>query len=209
MLVSALTLLAFLAPDYAYAQTFPCPNGPGPGEYQVGVTGGSHGVAAVPICASSESAEPEVDIPPPPPMASVWVNSHIAVAWHAHSPEVWATWGQRDSAKAEAIVLEACNATMGGGCGIAQSGYNGTIAIARDNEGKLRSTWGEDEKDAKANMKTYCDEQKITCKVFNIFKADAWREPAYFGELERQIADNTGVYQEYRFPKTSRIAAPK
>lgn len=30
--------------------SYPCPAGPGPGEQQVGVGGGSHGVAAVPLC---------------------------------------------------------------------------------------------------------------------------------------------------------------
>lgn len=29
---------------------YPCPAGPGPGEQQVGVGGGSHGIAAVPLC---------------------------------------------------------------------------------------------------------------------------------------------------------------
>jgi len=29
---------------------YPCPGGPGPGEQQIGVAGGSHGVAAVPLC---------------------------------------------------------------------------------------------------------------------------------------------------------------
>lgn len=29
---------------------YPCPGGPGPGEQQIGVGGGSHGVAAVPLC---------------------------------------------------------------------------------------------------------------------------------------------------------------
>lgn len=29
---------------------YPCPGGPGPGEQQIGVGGGSHGIAAVPLC---------------------------------------------------------------------------------------------------------------------------------------------------------------
>lgn len=29
---------------------YPCPSGPGPGEQQIGVAGGSHGIAAVPLC---------------------------------------------------------------------------------------------------------------------------------------------------------------
>lgn len=30
--------------------SYPCPAGPGPGEQQIGVGGGSHGIAAVPLC---------------------------------------------------------------------------------------------------------------------------------------------------------------
>ncbi len=33
--------------------SYPCPSGPGPGEQQIGVGGGSHGVAAVPLCAET------------------------------------------------------------------------------------------------------------------------------------------------------------
>lgn len=33
--------------------SYPCPAGPGPGEQQIGITGGSHGIAAIPVCAES------------------------------------------------------------------------------------------------------------------------------------------------------------
>lgn len=33
--------------------SYPCPGGPGPGEQQIGVGGGSHGIAAVPLCVQS------------------------------------------------------------------------------------------------------------------------------------------------------------
>lgn len=62
--VSALGALAvaFLvgAPE-ASAQTYPCPNGPAPGDYQVGTTGGSHGVALIPICAYGDSGYDDED----------------------------------------------------------------------------------------------------------------------------------------------------
>ncbi len=32
---------------------YPCPSGPGPGEQQIGVGGGSHGIAAVPLCVAT------------------------------------------------------------------------------------------------------------------------------------------------------------
>jgi hypothetical protein len=35
---------------------YPCPAGPGPGEQQIGVAGGSHGIAAVPVCVQTGGA---------------------------------------------------------------------------------------------------------------------------------------------------------
>ncbi|MCW5580402.1 MAG: hypothetical protein KIS72_03570 [Luteimonas sp.] len=43
-------LLSLAASFGASAQTFVCPNGPGPGQRQVGMTGGSPGLAQVPVC---------------------------------------------------------------------------------------------------------------------------------------------------------------
>jgi hypothetical protein len=63
-------------PITAAAQTFVCPNGPGPGEIQIGTTGGSGGVAVIPICASDGSEN----------------SSEPAHA--EHDPVVWETrWG--------------------------------------------------------------------------------------------------------------------
>ncbi len=49
----ALVAAIYFWPMTADAQTFVCPSGPGPGEIQVGTTGGSGGVAVIPICASN------------------------------------------------------------------------------------------------------------------------------------------------------------
>lgn len=48
LLLAALGLIA--QPALA---NYPCPGGPGPGEQQIGVGGGSHGVAAVPLCVAT------------------------------------------------------------------------------------------------------------------------------------------------------------
>lgn len=192
------------------AQTFLCPNGPGPGENQVGMVGGSHGVGATPLCASdgSESKSETEPAPRSESMPSVWVDSHVAVAWHAKSPSIWATWGQRRAAVAKAIVLDACNATMGGGCTMANAAHNSSIAIGRDDQGLLQA-WGETVSDAKAGLKKVCGEAKTSCKVEHVFTAEPWREPAYFGRIEQQISDETGVHQQYFFPENSRIKPPE
>ena len=49
----ALTFLWTTTSDAAY----PCPNGPGPGENQVGTMGGSGGIAVIPMCDSDGSAD--------------------------------------------------------------------------------------------------------------------------------------------------------
>ena len=43
-----------LIPQPAVAN-YPCPGGPGPGEQQIGVAGGSHGIAAVPLCVETSA----------------------------------------------------------------------------------------------------------------------------------------------------------
>ena len=48
LLLAALGLIA--QPALA---NYPCPGGPGPGEQQIGVGGGTHGVAAVPLCVAT------------------------------------------------------------------------------------------------------------------------------------------------------------
>lgn len=61
VLFVALLLLAL--PGFALADTYPCPNGPAPGDRQIGVTGGSHGIAAIPLCAYGDQGDGEEDAP--------------------------------------------------------------------------------------------------------------------------------------------------
>jgi len=54
---TVLTMFVFQAnPSWA---NYICPNGPGPGEYQVGMTQGGMGVAAVPVCEQQQSQAPQ------------------------------------------------------------------------------------------------------------------------------------------------------
>jgi hypothetical protein len=78
---SALLLLGLFAGlpgavPLASAQAYPCPGGPGPGEQQIGVGGGTHGVAAVPMCVAdggdyAGEAPPAYD-PMAAAMAEAW-----------------------------------------------------------------------------------------------------------------------------------------
>lgn len=56
-------LVSLALPGFALADTYPCPNGPGPGDRQIGVTGGSHGIAAIPLCAYGDQGDGEEDAP--------------------------------------------------------------------------------------------------------------------------------------------------
>jgi hypothetical protein len=55
--VLCLLAAAIWWPMTAASQVYVCPNGPGPGENQVGTTGGSNGVALMPLCASDGSGD--------------------------------------------------------------------------------------------------------------------------------------------------------
>lgn len=67
-----------------FAQQYPCPAGPGPGQVQVGQTQGGNGIASVPLCVSSgsgqqgSSSDPfdmkNFRLPPPSPprQVNVW-----------------------------------------------------------------------------------------------------------------------------------------
>lgn len=54
----AILLTVAISPPPASAQAYPCPQGPGPGEEQVGSTPEGHGVAGMPLCLSTGSEEP-------------------------------------------------------------------------------------------------------------------------------------------------------
>lgn len=48
--------ISIAASPAVFGQTFVCPTGPGPGQRQVGMTGGSPGLASVPVCEQFSSA---------------------------------------------------------------------------------------------------------------------------------------------------------
>lgn len=102
---------ALACPSLAHA-AYPCPIGPGQGEVQIGTSGGSNGIASVPMCESTGAAD-TYDSPPPAQTydPEVAIDNYIAVAWHPDADDVWATWGHYRQASAEAAVLQACNAT--------------------------------------------------------------------------------------------------
>jgi Domain of unknown function (DUF4189) len=112
-------------PITAAAQTFVCPNGPGPGEIQVGTTGGSGGIAVIPICASdgSEDSSEAADSPPDGP---VWETRWGAIArgkaggWGAVSDML----SERSAKKAALKQCETTATTRRAGCKVSITYYN-------------------------------------------------------------------------------------
>lgn len=154
----AFCLLSCMTSGAAHAG-FLCPGGPGPGEYQVGVTPGGNGVAPVPICESNGSNGPASA-----PMR--WTDNYFAIAWHKDASAVWMVVGFDSFDDAANAALASCNRSTGGGCTIATKNVNGAAAVGRGNGGHLYMSYGKNLRDAKSKVMQYCKKQQDECDVF-------------------------------------------
>jgi hypothetical protein len=201
----SIAFIALATISLAQAQTYPCGNGPGPGERQVGVTGGSNGVAAIPICAPTGQA---------PAGGASGATTHypvtnfIAVAGHPGLNDVWATWGQYQRKAAETVVLDACEKTMGGGCQILRSGFNTTVAVGLDGAGKIVTELGNSRKAARNALAATCKAKSISCKVNRYFDAPKRNESISEASTKREQNDREGRYKKYYFPAGSAVPMP-
>lgn len=214
IVVAALALLASAIglAEPAHAQAYPCGGGPGPGERQVGTMGGSHGIAETPMCEATweeQSYDQGPAAPPRPTEPEIPIKNFIAVATHPKQANVWATWGQYRLESAEAVVLDACEKTMGDGCTVLKSGYDLSVAVGRDKKGQIRAADGTTAKQAKSALNTLCKSQGLSCKTIHVFDAPGRSEPILAGALLREDFDKSGLFKEYYFPPNSRVAAPK
>lgn len=159
-----LVAAALFWPTTVSAQTFVCPNGPGPGEVQVGTTGGSGGIAVIPICASDGRASPE-DTPDPTPS-----NSVAVLVWHPDAADVWVAgnYVYKDNV-GESVALNACNKVMGGGCTKGDRWWNSSITIVRDREGYFSNAL--DGEESKTLLDECSAKQLLRCEVFAKIKS--------------------------------------
>jgi Domain of unknown function (DUF4189) len=120
---------SIFGPMTAVAQTFVCPNGPGPGEVQVGTTGGSGGIAVIPICASngSDDSSDSGDVQPQGP---VWETRWGAIATGGGG--LGAVTDMRSENQAKRAAIKQCKKTAGdkGSKCKALSYYNQCAVIA-------------------------------------------------------------------------------
>lgn len=172
-----------MIPQTAQAQTFVCPNGPGPGERQVGMTGGGNGVAPVPVCVGDGPA------PPPPPQMR-WVNNYFAAAWHPGANDAWIAAGFQNKGRADAAALAACNRAMGGGCTLAISNMNGAVVIARGVEGGLYVADHAKKGGAEKNVQQYCREKGDECVVINWVTVTPGQAP-----VGQSVREDSTVYE--------------
>lgn len=162
-LFAALALALFVQPQAAHA-AYPCPGGPGPGEVQVGVSGGSHGVAAVPICDRAQGGGGGGG-------GEVYYR-YGSIAWHPDADDVWMEGSYDGPNTAERTALAACNQAMGGGCTSIGEWHNSSMRIFRDRSGALWSGWhGDGGVRSKKALADCSAKQLLPCEVLGTYSS--------------------------------------
>lgn len=161
---AVLFLLALAQPARA---AYPCPNGPGPGEVQVGVTGGSHGVAAVPVCDRAQGGGGDGGNAAPS-----YYYIYGAIAWHPDADDVWMVGNYDAPYAAEREAMAACNNAMGGGCSSIGEWHNSSMRIFRDRSGALWSGWhGDGGVRSKKALADCSAKQLLPCEVLGTYSS--------------------------------------
>ncbi|HEY1138027.1 MAG TPA: DUF4189 domain-containing protein [Xanthomonadaceae bacterium] len=120
--------------DAVMAQAYPCPQGPGAGQQQVGVSGGSHGVAAVPMCVNTSAGGAVAYQNGPAPIhAAHWVLA-IGVGRDGRSAYVLAA-DPVFAEDAEALVFRRCKVTGIRDCQVVRRFDAGVFALAEAADG--------------------------------------------------------------------------
>ena len=146
------------------AAAYPCPGGPGPGEVQVGVTGGSHGVAAIPVCDRAQGGGDSDG-------GGVYYI-YGSIAWHPDADDVWMIGSYDAPYIAEREALAACNGAMGGGCSSIGEWHNSSMAIIRDRSGVLWNAWTGNGGAARKRTLAECSaKQHVPCEVLATFSS--------------------------------------
>lgn len=157
--------LAGLAPTPAHA-LFPC-NGPGPGQYMVGVDNST--TPPTPLC---ESDPTYVD----PGPSGYWVERFGAIAWgtDANGYPTYAWYVNAASfAEAENGALNTCVSSGYLNCHLGPTIANGSLAIAVGKDGTLYADWGGDNGQAKRKVLRLCRKTSKGCKVERVLESPA------------------------------------
>ena len=153
-----------LLPVTAAAQTFLCPNGPGPGENQVGTTGGSNGIGVTPLCAS-DGSDDSSGYDDSPSNSEVWETRWGAIA--TGDGGLGAVTDMRSERQAKKAAIKQCKATANGGgpnCK-AFSYYNQCAVIAWGSTGYILQR-AENISTASSLGMQKCNSQYQECEIF-------------------------------------------
>ena len=168
-LLTAFALNVLALPQPA-AAAYPCPGGPGPGEVQVGVSGGTHGVAAVPVCDRVGGGGGDGG------GGGGVYYIYGSVAWHPDADDVWMVGRQPGTLYAEAEALDECNRAMGGGCSSIGEWHNSSMTIIRDNQGVLYNGWNGQGGAGRKRVLAECSiQQLLPCEILHSFGSDKRR----------------------------------
>lgn len=152
-------------PITAAAQTFVFPNGPGPGEVQVGTTGGSGGIAVIPICASNGSDDSS-DSGNVESQGPVWETRWGAIArgkaggWGA----VGDMLSERSAKKAALKQCKTTATTKRAGCKISITYYDQCAVYVWGSNGGISSS-AVDVSTASARALQLCGKTSNDCEV--------------------------------------------
>ena len=175
--ICAIFIALFVTPTSpAYAQ-YVCPNGAGPGEKQIGMTG----VPPVqyPVCVRVDAGaveSEEDDSGSKWPGYSPIAASFMALAYHSDTSSVWESSAHMTAESAERRVLDACAAAMGEGCALGATVKGvGHIAVVRDAMG---ITWvkglpfrSDDPRAAKREAMEICANNSFGCVLLREFES--------------------------------------
>jgi Domain of unknown function (DUF4189) len=183
LMLGGIVLASLVYGSAAQAEGGSCPDG----YYPIGGgNAGWQGCAPIPGYEFPRS-DPGPAPDPGPRIPTMYANSYIAVAWHPNANDVWATWNHRTEAKSTQTALNACTQAMGEGCTIAINGWNGSVAIARDQDNIVWQAWADTPKNARKNVMKACKEKKEGCKILHVFTAEPLIQPANFTPEQQEI----------------------
>ncbi|NJL63111.1 MAG: DUF4189 domain-containing protein [Methylacidiphilales bacterium] len=137
---------------------------------------------------------PDRPEPDKPRVPTMYANSYIAVAWHPKATDVWATWNHRTTEKSQQVALSACTQVMGAGCTIAVSGWNGSVAIARNKSNSIWYGWGNKPDNARVNALKDCKEKNKDCTIVHVFTAEPLIQPANFTPMQQKILETNPAF---------------
>lgn len=163
-LVGSLATMLYWPSNIA-AQTFVCPSGPGPGEIQVGATGGSGGIAVIPICASDGSEDSSAEDNPDtngPEWETRWgaIARGKAGGWGAVSDML----SEQSAAKAALSQCKSTADTKDAECKISITYYNQCAVYVWGSSGGVSSSAVDVATAGKQAMER-CSETSSDCEI--------------------------------------------